>query len=824
MIDRIYAKNYKRIEDCDIILRDGITVLTGRNGSGKSSIVESIIFNLFGHVEGNKDTIRRTNAKEDELTVTCVDFEIGDRHYRCRRWLTKKLSTMATLYMYTQEEYKELLEKDKKNGEPLNEKDFGTEIATSTNGVTNAIAELLGTDRKGFKASFVAQQKRLDSFSDLTAENRKNFFLSLLGYEYLDKMKPLISGDIRTEQGTITALESQSRSVASIENEIKKLNKEISDLTTRVAKGEEVTQKAKQASEKTQADYIEAAKANERVLSAKNDIQNSTIEKQKLTEDNKTLVERIAKDKELSAGYIEDSPLASRIAEAKDKAQKARDLLNNKKRREEAEGSLNVLENEYNQVKENGERLAEKTKQEPDIETPQAKLNTLNEYRAGELQRLRAGEASKKKTQDLIDNASSGKIAKCPTCGSEVSSEEGLKHLRGELENIEKDIIDSNSKLNENDKKIEATRKELEIVKMSSRTYNRDVSELNALRERIKSLTKEKKTLIQQIDEYKKKENDLKDFALGYDELSALEAEINKMTKDLQKENEMKKAFYRVREDNLTLETNNKRLEEINKTLAEKQEVLNANSKLSDSLAKRVVERDETQKKAEAYQQRLTDYKANKARMEERLASAETTLKQSKKEHDDLTAARERLEILNGAQDVIKVLRTELPSRIAPRLSIEASKLLDIATNGYYSMLELDDTYDVIVYTSEGARPLTQMSGGESDVISLCIRIAIAKLLLESKGIDGQTFILDEIFGALDDDRRASTCEALRNISLTMSKILCITHIDEIKDTADWMYSVDMDENGVSHVHEVIENRVHLFVETKEGEQQEDES
>ena len=76
-------------------------------------------------------------------------------------------------------------------------------------------------------------------------------------------------------------------------------------------------------------------------------------------------------------------------------------------------------------------------------------------------------------------------------------------------------------------------------------------------------------------------------------------------------------------------------------------------------------------------------------------------------------------------------------------------------------------------------------------------------MILEATGIEHQTFILDEIFGALDDDRKATTCEALQNLGQSLSKILCITHVEEIKDMADWTYVVEKDENGVSSVREV---------------------
>ena len=204
----------------------------------------------------------------------------------------------------------------------------------------------------------------------------------------------------------------------------------------------------------------------------------------------------------------------------------------------------------------------------------------------------------------------------------------------------------------------------------------------------------------------------------------------------------------------------------------------------------------------EKYRNVLAGLQQKKAQVEGMLSAANGNLLRAKEQAETLVTQKDMIENYYGAQQVVEYLRKTLPARIAPRLALEASNILDIATNGRYSMIELDDSYEVFVYTDDDIRPISMMSGGETDVISLCVRIAIAKLILETTGITDQTFILDEIFGALDDERKESTCQALKNIGHDLSKIICITHIDEIKDMADWTYIVEMDENGVSHVRE----------------------
>ena len=191
--------------------------------------------------------------------------------------------------------------------------------------------------------------------------------------------------------------------------------------------------------------------------------------------------------------------------------------------------------------------------------------------------------------------------------------------------------------------------------------------------------------------------------------------------------------------------------------------------------------------------------------LESSIKSYESSLETAERQREDMAKIMHELEAHTAARGIIDWLREKLPSRIAPKLSAEASRLLQIATGGAYSMLEIDEEYDVTVMTEAGDRPIAMMSGGEQDIVSLCIRIAIAKMILESTGAGEQAFVLDEIFGALDDERKSSACDALNNLGGSLSRILCITHIDDIKDMADYTYVVEKDENGVSTIREVID-------------------
>ena len=254
MIDRLYIYNFRRIRYGMIEFRDGLTVLCGKNGTGKSTAIEALDFNLYGKTKaGTKnDTIRRSGATDDEPTMTIVDMTVNGVHYRCRRYMTRKLNVMASLYKYTDEEYGRLLAQ----ADPSElDKGLGTEVASSTTGVTNAITDLLGVAYDGFCASFVAQQKELDSLVNLTRENRKKFLLKQIGYDRLDDIKKQESQQVRDRQNAIDILKKQSLDKDKLLNDLSTAKTNLTTLNGRIANGTRFIADAESKQATAQAEY-----------------------------------------------------------------------------------------------------------------------------------------------------------------------------------------------------------------------------------------------------------------------------------------------------------------------------------------------------------------------------------------------------------------------------------------------------------------------------------------------------------------------------------------------------------------------------------------
>src|SRR6185295_6162422 len=142
-------------------------------------------------------------------------------------------------------------------------------------------------------------------------------------------------------------------------------------------------------------------------------------------------------------------------------------------------------------------------------------------------------------------------------------------------------------------------------------------------------------------------------------------------------------------------------------------------------------------------------------------------------------------------------LRTELNATLRPALSDLASGFLRDLTNGRYTDLELDEDYGTSLL--DDGDPKSVISGGEEDVANLALRLAISQMIAERAGQPLSLLVLDEIFGSLDEDRRAAVVDLLRSLADRFPQVILITHIDSVREGFDRVIRVGFDlDSGVA--------------------------
>ena len=175
-------------------------------------------------------------------------------------------------------------------------------------------------------------------------------------------------------------------------------------------------------------------------------------------------------------------------------------------------------------------------------------------------------------------------------------------------------------------------------------------------------------------------------------------------------------------------------------------------------------------------------------------------LKETERLASEKSAAAARMDEMDG-------LFTEffkgLTARVRPALEHEASALVRELTDGRYEKMEFDDNYRVkLLDRFDDSYAIERFSGGEADVASLSARVALSKIIA-ARGSEALGFVvLDEVFGALDAERRRNVLLALDRLKKTFGQIFIISHVADVQESAllDELWTVEEDEEGKSTV------------------------
>ncbi|MCW4050710.1 MAG: SMC family ATPase [Candidatus Bathyarchaeota archaeon] len=221
---------FKRLNLADkITFPDGRLLIHGRNESGKSTIMETIHYALYGNPlkpskrASNEDII---NYGSPEATIE-LDFTIDDKHYQVRRVLKKRGGNTHRL------------SERQRNG-TLNT------LTTGARAVNDHILEILhGIDSDALLNSCLVEQKELGRLEDSNKQERIKAMSSLLNLEAFvdakDRLKRDRSELDKTHFGTINRLneaENASKDYDEAENKKKEAETRIEKIKAELKEAE----------------------------------------------------------------------------------------------------------------------------------------------------------------------------------------------------------------------------------------------------------------------------------------------------------------------------------------------------------------------------------------------------------------------------------------------------------------------------------------------------------------------------------------------------------------------------------------------------------
>ena len=164
----ISMKNFRLHADSSFDFEPtGITGIVGSNETGKSTILEGILWALFGGdaIRGTKEGLRWFRAPERSPASVALVFELkGQKYILVRSETTATLASMMAT-----------------------ESTGGSFLAEGTAAVNKFIPELLGMSLNEFTASFMVKQKDVDRIAMMLPTERTIFIREVLGVGKLDE-------------------------------------------------------------------------------------------------------------------------------------------------------------------------------------------------------------------------------------------------------------------------------------------------------------------------------------------------------------------------------------------------------------------------------------------------------------------------------------------------------------------------------------------------------------------------------------------------------------------------------------------------------------
>ena len=183
-----------------------------------------------------------------------------------------------------------------------------------------------------------------------------------------------------------------------------------------------------------------------------------------------------------------------------------------------------------------------------------------------------------------------------------------------------------------------------------------------------------------------------------------------------------------------------------------------------------------------------TDAAARAARMEAARAAARDEaqaqrLAEAQAQHAQLGELESATVHLGRTAELLNGFRNSVVASVGPRLAVQAAELFSELTDNEYDRLEVDtETYGLKISDAGLAYDLDRFSGSEVDLANLALRVAISEHVRFQSGGTVGLLVLDEVFGPLDEERKARMLMALERLRGRFRQVLVVTHSTDIKD------------------------------------------
>jgi exonuclease SbcC len=728
-ITRLYLRNYRVFQDeLDLQIPDGLVGIYGPNGGGKSSLVESIRWSMFGKSRTSNDEIRTSGINED--CITEIEFEHEGHLYLVRRTITGANHTVKAEAHWN-----------------------GKLIAEGVRDVGAYVQSVIGMDDTSFRSSVFAEQKQVAAFSAHTPQKRRDLVLRLLGITPLDKARDTARADARDAQKDFERLQGRLPNLVELEDALAAAEKDAADVAGDVAQAETALMTAN-----------DAAEAAEAMLEQLEDVARTYNE---LVVQGKSAAERIDESKlrlaELTAEQAELADADARLAELRPLAEGI-DALEALASAQAAVEAIPALEQPPQPEPGTAELL--RTTAE---EAASAASELAGALRSAEDELARAEEAAARSAELSADED-------CPVCGQSLGDafEQVVAHRTTE-------VSAARARVAETKKQLAAAQKRAKSASAEATAATKALAEAQqawALWEHHLTRRADADAALQQAlahrffvaftppDVAKATKNELATRKQAATEITRIEAKLERAPRVAE---ELALAQQRLDEATTTREA---LLEKV-KSLAFK----------PDDLEAKKAERQQARAALKAAAEQADAARRRAASAVAAVETATARLADGKQAHADLSNFAESSRHLGRVADLLHDFRNNVIAVVGPSLAAQAAELFAELTDHEYDRLEVDpDTYEIQIRDAGHTYGMDRFSGSEIDLANLALRVAISEHVRFQSGGAVGLLVLDEVFGPLDDERKERMLLALERLRGRFRQVLVVTHDSAIKE------------------------------------------
>lgn len=775
-----------------------VTLISGENGSGKTSILDAVCCSLYGK------TFRTSGSSVSGF----MNFSDLINHESRKADIAVEFENQGHNYIVTRE-----LKKSGSRGTLLEDGETKAIGRTVYNYVKNFA---VGLDWEGFRKSTIILQGEMSTLTNLLPSKRKDAFKKLFGIDRYDLYEELAKEKAAGKQQSVEKIEevnkllsSETEKIPTLEKDIRKLSKSIENLKKKKRILEKHFVEMKGQKEALEKDYNEFVKLNERFSAIKKELKrlNEQFEekRQQVTE-LKKLSKKLPK---LEALYKELQQL--RAIE--------KSLIPLKNKYEDLDSQISILNASKDNIQRNVSDRSKK-KKKIKIERDMLKKHIPTKKEVEHLRKnLQKEELRLQKTHDAEThlNAEIKNLRKnirnlknrlfsvkdqdrCPICFQKISDPtEVRKHYDREITELKSILSNNGQSLGEMKREAAALvntvtelRKEKDnletrlakdgFIKDKKKQLQEITLEINDLKKKVSKLSKNIRKLVATKRELG---FDKKEYQKLSKRLSQLRREritenhskaITKLAELPKLEDELKKVSKEKSEEN-------RRMKSLTSKLASLKEV-----KENYTEAKKKLERSQRTLTGISNQitQKTTEKIGNEATLSD-LRSKERKLRRNKKTIKEL---EEDKNILGTLRSIFKNIPEDILRRLRPFIEREGTDIINDLSNSEITTINIDEENLNVSATINGERrPIHYFSGGQKTRINMTLRVAISRILSKLPQTEEHTFatmntlFIDEgDFGDLDESGIREAINIIRKLTKEFSRVILISHVNSIKD------------------------------------------